>query len=303
MKTSVIYVDYKDKEGKWQKEWLSLCEGNILTLTEVSGGGKDLHAGIFVVHKSLPDFTLEPLQGKGYVMVVSGSKGNTKCSDDGFVCESGEAFPGNGDLTHLKPRFHMLVTSLLQCRDPQCRLAAWSEFHRYNEIDEYVISLSLLCQGYLALYAVFLNKEGFSGICTENYAYVRRALNAIGLVADDVVKEVSDTVQGLDSNPAKSMPDVEYWLSPFAGESFSCQEERAELERLRKGLEKECGSLREKFQRDNKGQSLDCPESGSLPLRINALVKAIEDDQVSDGNFVCVVARAYLELNLLLEDA
>jgi hypothetical protein len=298
MNLNVIYVDYKDGKGKWQKDWHSLCYGKIVTLEDAIQNGGTRQADIQVVHRSNPGLLscvdseqLKSLQKNGHVMVVSTSNGIPVFSDDGFVCISGESFPGGaGALTHLQERFQLLVTRLSQCEDAPCRLNAWKEFHRCNVLNEFVISLSLLCQGFLAQYA--LNNRANGCVNTKLCADVGKALKVMGWVEDEVATEASPTVRDLGLNPAESLPEADFWRKPFEGEKS-----------LRQGLVEECPVLREKVSSKIENKLLDWSEGATLPKRIDALVKAIENSQVAGGNFVCVVARAYLELNLLLEDA
>ena len=168
---------------------------------------------------------------------------------------------------------------------------------------EYSISLSLLCQGYLAHHAGFSENRGNAGIDKKGCAYVGKALKSMGWVEDEAATVVSQTVKDFDLSPSESLPDADFWRSPFEGKS------------LRQGLEEECQSLRKNVQNKIQNETLDWLDNSTLPSRTAKLVEAIEkaikaketlaeaanNNKLFDEDFISVVSRAYLELNLLLE--
>lgn len=155
---------------------------------------------------------------------------------------------------------------------------------------EYSLSLSLLCQGYLAQYAGLPENQVGSSIDTKGCADVGKALMVMGWVEDEAATKVSQTVEDLGLNPAESLPEVDFWRTPFEGEKS-----------LREGLEEECRSLRKNVHGKIQDGTIQWNDNEKLPKHTNELVAAIESGNVSQDKFVCVVARAFLELNLLLK--
>ncbi len=170
---------------------------------------------------------------------------------------------------------------------------------------EYSISLSLLCQGYLAHHAGSPENRGDAGIDTKGCANVGKALKTMGWVEDEAATVVSQTVKDFDLSPSESLLDADFWRSLFEGKS------------LRQGLEEECRSLRKNVQNKIQNGMLVWLDSATMPSQIGKLVEAIENatkkdekreesannKKLFDEDFICVVARAYLELNILLEAA
>jgi len=173
---------------------------------------------------------------------------------------------------------------------------------------EYGVSLSLLCQGFLAQYALkpancFAVASDTKG-CTD----VCKSLQSMGWVNEDgskpeIVRELErerleefveqsesarDEVKSDKSTTSGS--ELDFWQSPFEGGKS-----------LREGLEEECRSLRKNVESKIQNGTLEWPNNATLPTRINSLINTIKDGKVSDDQFVSVVARAYNDLNLLLE--
>jgi hypothetical protein len=100
-----------------------------------------------------------------------------------------------------------------------------------------------------------------------------RALRAMGWVEDDEAEIVSRTMIDLDLDCEQPTPGIAFWTDPFEG----------------------CKSLRD-------GMRCELPKSKSKLLEsVDDLVKAIEENNVSNESFVRIVAKAYLELNQILE--
>ena len=199
---------------------------------------------------------------------------------------------------------HNAISSILSwCSSPDINSASLPPILRHTYHVEYLLALFILCQGYLAQYAILSkNRRSDGGIDINNWADVGTALKAMGWVTDVEAKFVSDIASGLDLTPADSLPNVDYWLSPFGGEASSPNDKKAQKEGLRKGLKMECRSLREKVISKYNDKLQGCWSEDNLPTQIDSLVILIEKEDVSGDDFVCAVARAYLELNLLLED-
>lgn len=163
---------------------------------------------------------------------------------------------------------------ILWAQDPNRSYVALPRFLRHQQSFEYTTSLSLLCQGYLAQYALNHRSDG-GGVDTKGYVHVGRALNVMGWVEDEAAEKVYQTVVDLDSCAEQPMPGIAFWADPFEGSKS-----------LRDGIQSEL------------------PKSLSkLPDDIESLVKAIEDKNISEEPFVSTVAKAYLKLNELLEAA
>jgi hypothetical protein len=172
---------------------------------------------------------------------------------------------------------------------------------------EYGLSLSLLCQGFLAQYALNPANCVNDAINTKGCADVRTALKSMGWVNEDgskpeIVKELEHqrSTKSVDESQSErdeakrdkssSNSELGFWQSPFDGGKS-----------LREGLEEECGALRKIVESKIQNGTLEWPDDALLPTRINRLVNAIKGGKVSDDQFVSVVARAYNDLSLLLE--
>lgn len=186
------------------------------------------------------------------------------------------------------------------------------------------LSLSLLCQGFLAQYALNPANCVHGVVNTKGCADVGSALKAMGWVNEDgskpeIVKELerqrlTEAVDDGDSGcgegnhdpSSNSDSELDFWQSPFeCGKS------------LRQGLEVEFRSLRKNAQSKIQNGMLEWTDNATFPSRTAKLVEGIEkagktreaqgevanNTKLFGENFVCVVARAYLELNILLEAA
>lgn len=221
--------------------------------------------------------------------------------------ESGDPDVGNEEYIYLDVYGSVIQNMPLEIFGP---LVSWCQGgDRPRFLDppdspaEYSISLSLLCQGYLAHHAGLPENRGDAGIDTKGCANVGKALKSMGWVEDEAATVVSQTVKDFDLSPSESLPDADFWRSPFEGKS------------LRQGLEEECRSLRQNVQNKIQNGTLEWPDNATLPSRTAKLVEAIEkaieaketlagaatNNKLFDEDFICVVARAYLDLNLLLE--
>jgi hypothetical protein len=136
---------------------------------------------------------------------------------------------------------------------------------------EFSPALSLLCQGYLAQYALKNRTDG--GVNLRGHDDVGRALKGMGWVEDEAAEKVSQIVVDLNLDSEQPMPETAFWTDPFEGSR----------------------SLRDGIQRELPKTSLNLPDD------IENLVKAIEVKSVSDEQFVSIVSKAYLKLNELLE--
>jgi hypothetical protein len=151
--------------------------------------------------------------------------------------------------------------------------ADWPTVIRPSQFLEYSASLSLLCQGYLAQYA--LNNRTKRGVNLRGQVELGCALKIMGWVEDDAAEIVSRTMIDLDVDYGQPTPGIAFWTDPFEG----------------------CKSLRD-------GMRSELPKSKSKLLEsVDDLVKAIEENDVSTESFVLIVAKAYLTLSKLLEAA
>jgi hypothetical protein len=149
----------------------------------------------------------------------------------------------------------------------------WPTILRPAKYSENLTALLFLCHGFLAHYA-WRNAVN-RGVDTKHFAFVGKALRGMGWVEDEAAETVSQTVDDLDLDEGQPMPGIAFWSAPFEG-----------TKSLRDGVQSEL------------------PKSASgLPDSIEDLVKAIEGNNVSDEQFIDIVAKAYLELNSLLEAA
>lgn len=195
---------------------------------------------------------------------------------------------------------------------------------RIPESEGFQTSLSILCQGYLAHHALKSGNRLNGAIDTKEFNDVAAALKLMGWVNEngsnpEIVKELERERSACSADHGESRSDecnhdpscnpesdLDFWQLPFEG-GIS----------LRQGLEREFRSLRKNVQDKIQKKMLEWPDSLKLPCQIEKLVKAIEsatendkaqeksanNNKLFDGDFICVVARAYLELNILLEAA
>ncbi|MBX3421818.1 MAG: hypothetical protein KF752_09725 [Pirellulaceae bacterium] len=153
------------------------------------------------------------------------------------------------------------------------RKPAVPDFLQVRPVLEIVPALSLLCQGYLAEYALKNQIDGT--VSTKGFVDVGKALKAMGWVDDELAEKVSQTVDNLNFDSEKQTPNVAFWTEPFEGSKL-----------LREGIR------------------CELPKSlTKLPDDIENLFKAIDERMVSDEDFVDTVAKAYLTLSKLLEAA
>ncbi len=189
---------------------------------------------------------------------------------------------------------------------------------------EYGLSLSLLCQGFLAQYALKSANCVNGALYTKGCTDVDSALRVMGWVNEngrkpEIVKELEreraaelthdgESGSGEVNHDLSSNSDsgLDFWQLPFEG-GIS----------LRQCLYGEFWSLRKNVQIKIQNGMLVWPESATMPSQIGKLVEAIENatkanetreksannKKLFDEDFICIVARAYLELNILLEAA
>lgn len=186
---------------------------------------------------------------------------------------------------------------------------------------DFCACLSILCQGFLAQYALNPTNCVNHAINTKGCADVRTALKSMGWVNEDgskpeIVKELEHqrSTKSVDESQSErdeaerdkssiSNSELDFWQSPFdVGKS------------LREGLEEECGAIRKIVESKIQNGTLVWPEDLTLPSRTAELVEAIEkangeklskaepkNNPLFDQDFIYLVAKAYLELNILLE--
>lgn len=151
------------------------------------------------------------------------------------------------------------------------RLQEVPDFLQVRAVLEYSSALSVLCQGYLAQYAL-TNKEN-GGVNINGFRDVGKALHVMGWAEDESAKTVSQAVNKLELDSEQPLKDSKFWTDPFEGGKS-----------IRNGLQSELSK-----------------SHARIPEGIEALVQVIEDKNFADTNFVSVVAKAYLDLNQLLE--
>jgi hypothetical protein len=150
------------------------------------------------------------------------------------------------------------------------RLPEVPDFLQVRAVLEYSSAISILCQGYLAQYAL-INKEN-GGVNINGFRDVGKALHVMGWAKDESAKTVSQAVNKLELDSEQPLKDSKFWTDPFEGGKS-----------IRNGIQSELSK-----------------SHARIPDGIEALVKAIEDKNFADTNFVGVVAKAYLDLNQLL---
>jgi hypothetical protein len=166
------------------------------------------------------------------------------------------------------------------------RLIEWAIGSRTSENDEDLpelvrqtqvavnsLALMILCQGYLAKYAMTVSLK--RGGHTEGCEAIATALRRMGWVEMVDVDNSTHIVSRRDSYPEVQLSCVEYWSVPFQGGMS-----------LRARLKSELGTAQ-----------------AVLPESVLELVEAIEKNNVLDEVFASAVARAYSELSQLLESA
>ena len=195
---------------------------------------------------------------------------------------------------------------------------------RIPESEGFETSLPFLCQGFLANHALKLGNRLHGAFGTKEFSDVAAALKVMGWVNEngsnlEIVKELErersagsaddgESGSGECNHDPSCNPesDLDFWQLPFAG-GIS----------LRQGLEREFRSLRKNVQDKIQKGKLLWPDNATLPCRTAKLVEAIEkaikaketlaeainNNKLFDDDFICVVARAYFELNILLKAA
>ena len=187
---------------------------------------------------------------------------------------------------------------------------------------EYGIPFLILCRGFLIQYALKPANCVNGAVDAKGCTDFESALKVIGWVNEDgskpeFVKKLerqrsakfandgeSGSGEGNHDLSYNSDSELDCWQLPFkVGKS------------LRQGLEEECQSLRKNVQNKIQNETLDWLDNSTLPSRTAKLVEAIEkaikaketlaeaanNNKLFDEDFISVVSRAYLELNLLLE--
>lgn len=163
---------------------------------------------------------------------------------------------------------------------------------RPMRLGEYGVSLSILCQGFLAQYALLQGDRLVGSINSNGNIRVGEALKEMGWVNDEVtMTELQIVTELSSSHTGTSLPNGKYWNSPFERLGKS----------LRQVLVEECSKLRAKVIGKFEERKLTWSDNSALPHSTNELVDTIIKSDVSGDGFVRVVAESYLELNILLE--
>jgi hypothetical protein len=290
----LVCIDWKDSretsiEGQWQKDWgTALSKVTVMTIDEFLSAALESVVLVFVHESAIrrvvrnDEQFLEELKKvrakasvcNSFVGLVSAGKlcEKTIISDDSRYCLLSTPFPRY--LGFLKDRIEQLISDLENAHCDSGKICdAWVRFDAADSFSDFTVALSVLCQGFLAQYALKNRIEG-AGVDTKGYVELGNALKAIGWVEDEAAEQVSQTVVELDLDVGQPAPDIAFWTDPFEGSNS-----------LRVGIQSEL------------------PKSLTQLPDIEKLINAIEQDTVNTEGFVDTVAKAYLELNKLLEAA
>lgn len=174
----------------------------------------------------------------------------------------------------------------------------WPEVLRPPRIIDTLVSLSILCQGYLGAFAMIKNRFGQH----DSLSYVGRALIKMGwadvnepksITAGPKELKLSDSVSTLEMAEQFDLPNVEFWLAPFDLENTGSWE--TAVANLRKQLSEEIDG--------------ELPESvDQLLLEIKATISQGDKFTESDRNEnrtvdPCTVAKAYLDFFSEMKEA
>lgn len=162
------------------------------------------------------------------------------------------------------------------------------DFLRHEPNFDYLFTLSILCQGCLAQYAInhrtgdSVECNGLTGVCD--------ALYEMGWVVEKEATKLNPDVNRLGLATKRDLPGINHWIGPFG-----------DVESLRGKIEGEFATLQSDpdcnvCKSEPSLLVTENKEKPKLPEAIEVLLKSIEDSVVSDNNFVSVVAVAYLTL-------
>lgn len=280
MNHAVLCIDYLGTSGAWNKDWESL-HGSILTKTldDVLSTSTALDFRVALIHESalnnfrgLTDSRLRTLLSKlaGCIGVVSGgTQCNTEVNDDGRICRVKTVFPNlPASLDSLAPEFAKLLENLAVAENAEDRKHSWYMFDS-KQIFDYLPALSLLCQGFLADFAL-KQPEG-----EDLPEQVHKALSEMGWMTKDSPWAAAEAVRGLELGPGGQALGLEFWTS-----CFEAAEGKKPMEVLKAGLVQEM--------------------EGGVSERVLRLLESIEKGSEPE---VDTVAGAYLDLAAQLEKA
>jgi len=276
----IICVDWKDeredrREEPWRKKWEQLgSDVKVVELTGFENVSLD-DVTLILIHRSVFSHNFDKDLGKfksdhldriqGCVGVVTTGSGQEHVvTDEGSVCLVSTPFPPElGELATKVRTLKEELAAALKETDKQRRCkqltAAWDTFDMRCGAKETLSALAILCQGFLAVHAVFDDEAG----CWR-YPDVLPALERLGWVSKNAAEEyevVPDMAQFDIADKRSEVRNVDsYWLNVF-------REERSEtsistIERLREGLKKEWSS--DVGPCDTVKKLLDRLEDGSL---------------------------------------
>ena len=237
----------KTMPRKWRKDWNSLSPGVptvsldefpkvpinatvlILVHQSVFRDSEEMETGIAEICGSAEEWPVT------CVAVVSTGSHDHSIQRSGRLCYLGTSFPQ--DLSHLRTRVNTLVEELPFAEGDEAKLVkCWEHFESAGRPSEHLISMSILCQGYLAAGALMDGSRSWNA--TSGIGQALRGMEWATPDADDESSLVASTaVADLKLVKPSALPGIEFWLSPF-GEPEG-HEWSGVVKELRSKLEKE----------------------------------------------------------------
>ena len=288
----IVCIDHKDIspdnqiKDKWRKRWLEVDMVQRVMLWSEFENDPLSDCTLVLIHRSAMSYDDEEYRKQVYVVeqklkgpnticvgvVSAGSSLKHSISHEGRFCILQTPF--GIELSELANRIHVLFSEINEAYPDAEKLhRAWENFDKAGECSEFTLSLSLLCQGYLAQYA--LTNKANGGVNINGCCDVGKALYAMGWVEDESAKKVSQAVNKLELDSEEPLQDIKFWTDPFEGGKS-----------IRSGIQ------------------CELPKSlPKIPDGVEDLVQAIEGKNISDSHFVSLVSRAFLDLSQLLKAA
>jgi hypothetical protein len=275
MKQQYLCVD-KKFDNDWRKQWRSMSEDpEVVSYKELKKTLADetiepiclliIHSSAIVVeeHKDLINEIYKSKEIPYIMWINSDSYLTRETSPDGRVHYSGIPFPGNKDLSHLSKKFQELLTALSAIprgRDIndeatiKQRKKAWDGWEGIDNELTLLPALSILCQGYLAIYAGKKKLEhagSFAGELKNSILFT--ALEQMGWFGVDK-KKITALINNESDQRFEEILSPEWWNIFDDGVTFPDLSAR---------LLREC--------------------KGNIPPEISALLHAIESNTVDVG--------------------
>lgn len=272
MKQQYLCVD-KKLDDDWRKQWHSMSEDpeviSYRELKEILAVEKIEPICMLIIHSSAivveehNDLINEIHKSKEipYIMWINSDAYLTKeTSPDGRVHYSGIPFPGNKDLSHLSEKFQKLLSTLSHIPrgrgiDDKAiidkRKKAWDDWETIDNELIILPALSILCQGYLAIYAQKKKLEhpgSFDGELKNSMLFL--ALEKMGWFGVDKIK-ITALINNEADQRYEEILSPEWWYIFDDGVTFPA---------VSAMLKREC--------------------NGNIPPKISTLLRAIKSNSV-----------------------